>query len=472
MPIKFGTDGWRDIIAEDFTYANLRTVAQAHAQVLRAAGGSSVVVGFDPRFGGRDFARVVAETLSQQGLGVWLASEYLPTPALSFAALHLGAAGGVMITASHNPPQYSGYKLKGSYGGSATPAMVAEVEAALARSEPYNGPVGDIQPLDIREAYFGQLDRQLDLSALRAYRGVVYHDAMGGAAAGWLGAYMRSRQFGFELREVRGEPDPLFGGVNPEPIPQNLTALMDTLSHETGQTFAVITDGDADRVGAVTAGGQFFNSHQIFAVFIQHLYGRGLRGRVVKTVSGSRIIELLTHKLGLELLETPVGFKYITDAFLEGQADETKAVMIGGEESGGLSSRGHIPERDGLLNSLLLIEAVAMSGKSLGELFADLEADVGFKHVYDRNDLHLSSTFDKAQLLSRAAAYREVAGHAVESVNTRDGVKLTLSGGASAMFRPSGTEPVVRVYVEAQSAGDVKAILDEATRRVQALDNG
>lgn len=327
--------------------------------------------------------------------------------------------------------------------------MVAEMEAALMQPEPYSGPAGEIESLDIREAYFEQPDRQLDLSVLRSYQGLVYHDAMGGAAAGWLSAYVNSRQFGFELREVRGEPDPLFGGVNPEPIAQNLTALMDTLSRETGQTFAVITDGDADRVGAVTAGGQFFNSHQIFAVFIKHLYGRGLRGRVVKTVSGSRMIELLARKLGLEVLETPVGFKYITDAFLEGQADETKAVMSGGEESGGLSSRGHIPERDGLLNSLLLIEAVAMGGESLGELFADLEREVGFKHVYDRNDLHLSSTFDKAQMLSGAAVYREVAGHAVESVNTRDGVKLNLAGGASAMFRPSGTEPVVRVYVEA-----------------------
>ncbi|WP_293913709.1 phosphoglucomutase/phosphomannomutase family protein [Deinococcus sp.] len=470
MPIKFGTDGWRDIIAEDFTYDNLRVVARAHAQALRSLGGSAVVVGFDTRFQGQNFARVVAETMTGAGLDVWLAGAYLPTPALSFAAVHLGAAGGVMITASHNPPQYSGYKIKGSYGGSATPEGVRQIELALADPQPCSGPVGQIRPLDIRDAYFGQLDRQLDLEALRAYRGTVYHDAMGGAAAGWLSAYVRSRGLGFELREVHGEPTPLFGGVNPEPIPQNLGVLMDLLKGETGLTFGVVTDGDADRVGAVTAGGAFFNSHQIFAVLIKHLYGRGVRGRVVKTVSGSRVIELLAHNLGLELLETPVGFKYITDAFLAGQADERLAVMIGGEESGGLSSRGHIPERDGLLNSLLMIEAVAMSGKSLNELFADIESEVGFRHVYDRADLHLSASFDKPRLLTEAALYREVAGHAVQSVNTRDGVKLNLAGGASAMFRASGTEPVVRVYVEAQSAADVKAILDEATRRVQALE--
>jgi phosphomannomutase len=471
MPIKFGTDGWRDIIAEDFTYENIRTVARAHAQALRSGGGQAVVIGFDTRFQGPNFARVVAETMTEAGLDVWLADAYLPTPALSFAAVHLGAAGGVMITASHNPPLYSGYKIKGSYGGSATPEVVHQIEQALVDPQPYSGPTGQIRPLDIQDAYFEQLDRQLDLSAMRAYRGTVYHDAMGGAAAGWLSEYVRSRNLGFELREVHGEPTPLFNGVNPEPIPQNLGVLMNLLAGETGLTFGVVTDGDADRVGAVTAGGAFFNSHQIFAVLIKHLYGRGVRGRVVKTVSGSRVIELLTRKLGLELLETPVGFKYITDAFLEGQADERLAVMIGGEESGGLSSRGHIPERDGLLNSLLMIEAVAMSGRSLTELFADIEAEVGFRHVYDRNDLHLRAGFDKARLLSEAALYEEVAGHPVESVNTRDGVKLNLAGGASAMFRASGTEPVVRVYVEAQSAADVKAILDEATSRVKALDH-
>ncbi|WP_420597404.1 phosphoglucomutase/phosphomannomutase family protein [Deinococcus sp.] len=471
MPIIFGTDGWRDIIAEDFTYANLRTVARAHAQALRPMG-SRVVVGFDTRFQGHNFARVVAETFVQEGFAVHLAGEYLPTPALSFAALSLGAAGGVMITASHNPPHYNGYKLKGGYGGSATPQMVAEVEAALQSPQPYSGPPGAIEPLDIREAYFVQLDSQLDLGALRAYRGAVYHDAMGGAGAGWLSGYARSRGLGFELHELHDTPSPLFYGVNPEPLPQNLGELMALLKPERGQTFGVVTDGDADRVGAAVAGGLPFNSHQIFAVLLRHLYGRGLRGRVVKTVSGSRVIELLADKLNLEVLETPVGFKYITDAFLEGQADESKAVLIGGEESGGLSSRGHIPERDGLLNSLLLIEAVARSGKSLNELFADIETEVDFKHVYDRADLHLSAGFDKARLLAEAQAYREVAGHSVESINTRDGVKLNLSGGASAMFRASGTEPVVRVYVEAQSEAELRAILDEATRRVRAIDAG
>lgn len=277
-------------------------------------------------------------------------------------------------------------------------------------------------------------------------------------------------RLGFEIEEVHGRPDPLFHGVNPEPVPQSLAELSARLAGETGRALGVVTDGDADRVGAVVAGGHFFNSHQIFAVLLRHLHGRGLRGRVVKTVSGSRVIELLSERLGLELLETPVGFKYITDAFLEGQRDESRAVMIGGEESGGLASRGHIPERDGLLNSLLLIEAVAASGHSLPELFGQIEREVGFRHVYDRADLHLSPRFDGAALMQEAAELRAVAGLGVERVNTADGVKLSLQGGASVMFRASGTEPVVRIYVEAQSDADVRALLGEAVERTRKHD--
>ena len=377
MPIKFGTDGWRDIIAQDFTYANVQAVARAHAAYLLAQGGSAAVVGHDTRFQGEGFAAVAAQSLAAAGLTVHLNAGYLPTPALSFAVRHLGAAGGVMITASHNPPVYSGYKLKGPYGGSATPAIVAAVEGYLHADPPAPAAAATpavqtpavqapaIQPLGIQQDYFRALDGLLNLDALRAYRGRVFHDAMGGAGAGWLAAYARHAGLALEVEPIRGEPTPLFYGVNPEPIPQNLDLTMQRLAQESGSTFAVVTDGDADRVGAVTAGGHFFNSHQIFAVLLKHLHDKGLRGRVVKTVSGSGIIDRLCAVLGLELLETPVGFKYITDAFLEGEADPVLSVLMGGEESGGLASRGHIPERDGLYNGLLLLEAVAVSGKPL-----------------------------------------------------------------------------------------------------------
>ncbi|MBB6096946.1 phosphomannomutase [Deinobacterium chartae] len=470
--IRFGTDGWRDIIAENFTYANVRAVAQAHAQYLLAQGAQRVVIGYDTRFQGPNFARVAAETLAANGLEVLLATAYVPTPVLSFAVVHLEAAGGVMITASHNPPLYNGYKIKGAYGGSATPEIAAGIEAELTRLRPtpaWNPEKNPIRGFDVRKAYYAALDRVLDLEVLRAYRGVIYHDAMGGAGAGWIEGYVKHAKLPVEVRAVHGVPHPLFYGVNPEPIPQNLESLSAVLATEQDPVFGTVTDGDADRVGAVTAGGHFFNSHQIFAVLLKHLHDRGLRGRVVKTVSTSTLINLLTARLGLDLEETPVGFKYITDAVLRGQSDPDQTVLIGGEESGGLAVRGHLPERDGILNSLLLLEAVARSGKSLGALFADLEADTGFRHFYDRNDLHLEAGFDKDAFMAHAASWTELAGDPVREVMTRDGVKLALASGAWALLRASGTEPLVRVYVEASSPEAQRALLEEATSRVRAF---
>jgi phosphomannomutase len=472
MPIKFGTDGWRDIIAQDFTYANVASVADAHAAYLLHQGGSEVVVGHDTRFQGEGFAGVVAGRMAAAGLKVHLAQGYIPTPAVSFAVKVLGAAGGVMLTASHNPPAYNGYKLKGPYGGSATPAIVAEVEAVLAQQQAGQAAaqassLAPIVPMDIRPSYYQATDKLLDLESLRRYRGRVFHDAMGGAGAGWIAGYLRHAGLPVEFGAIRDEPTPMFYGVNPEPIALNLATTMQRLAGETGSTFAIVTDGDADRVGVVTAGGAFFNSHQIFAVLLKHLYDKGLRGRVVKTVSGSGIIDRLCQVLGLELLETPVGFKYITDAFLEGEQKPELAVLMGGEESGGLASRGHIPERDGLFNGLLLLEAVAVSGRSLPELFADIEQLTGFRHFYGRNDLQLQAGQSREILSEQVSALSELAGHKVLSVNSKDGVKLLLSDDSFAMFRFSGTEPVVRVYVEAQSEAEQQKILAAATALVQ-----
>jgi phosphomannomutase len=465
VEIKFGTDGWRDVIAQNFTYANVARVASAHAAYLLAQDGTDVVVGHDTRFQGAGFADVVARTMSAAGLNVHLADGFIPTPVVSFAVRHFGAAGGVMLTASHNPPAYGGYKLKGPYGGSATPAIVAQVEAALAERERGATPEkpAGIVPLDIRECYYAALDGLLDVERLRMYRGRVFHDAMGGAGAGWIDGYLKHAGLPVEFQAIRGEPTPMFYGVNPEPIPQNLEITMQAMQGETDRTFAIVTDGDADRVGVVTTGGHFFNSHQIFAVLLKHLYDKGLRGRVVKTVSGSGIIDRLCEVLSLELLETPVGFKYITDAFLEGEANPELAVLMGGEESGGLASRGHIPERDGIFNGLLLLEAVAVSGRSLPELFVDIETLTGFRHFYGRNDLQLTPGQSRETLSAQVSALSELAGQRVLSVNNRDGVKLLLAGNAFAMFRFSGTEPVVRVYVEAQSDLRQQEILTAAT---------
>jgi phosphomannomutase len=343
------------------------------------------------------------------------------------------------------------------------------VEAELERLEPvpdFRAHAPEVQGFDIRAEYYDALSRVLDLEALRTSQGVLYHDAMGGAGAGWLEAFARRAKLRVEVRPVHGVPNPTFYGVNPEPIPQNLESLTAVLAAESGRTFGAVTDGDADRVGAVLAGGEYFNSHQIFAVLLDHLHRRGGRGRVVKTYSGSHVIDRLAASRGLEVLETPIGFKYITDAFLEGDADAARRVLIGGEESGGMAVDGHIPERDGLLNSLLLLEAVATSGKSLKELFEAIELEAGVRHAYDRVDLHVPPDFDRAGLKDRLWGVEEVAGRAVAERSARDGVKFRLSDDAWVLFRASGTEPVVRVYSEAPSPEEVRAILADATRLV------
>ncbi|MER3479873.1 MAG: phosphohexose mutase [Meiothermus sp.] len=457
--IRFGTDGWRDVIADGFTFESVARVAQAHASYLLEQGGRVVVVGYDTRFMAGRFARKAAEVLAANGLEVHLAKSYLPTPALSYAVKHLGADGGAMLTASHNPPEYLGFKIKGAYGGSATPALVAEVEKRLgAEPQRFDPAKHKLQTFDIRKPYYDHLMSLLDVEALRSYPGVLYHDSMGGAGGGWLSGFVQHAQLSLELREIHGVPHPLFYGVNPEPIPANQQVVMAVLRAEEDPTFAVVTDGDADRIGAVRAGGEHFNSHQILAVLTRHLFAKGQRGRVVQTFSVSRVVERLAKGLGLEVVTTPVGFKYITDEMLKG------GVLIGGEESGGIGVDGHLPERDGIYNALLLLESVVKTGKSLGEQFAEIEAEVGFKHHYQRLDLHLPSMEHIARVMERVKTPSTIAGQEVVNLETLDGVKWSFADGGWLLFRASGTEPVLRIYCEMQSPELVQAVLAQAQR--------
>lgn len=457
-PIVFGTDGWRDIIADNYTFANVAKVAQAYADYLLEQGSSRVVVGYDTRFESADFAKAAAEVLAANNLIVWLASRYTPTPAVSFAVLHYEAAGGVMITASHNPPRYNGLKIKGDYGGSATPEIIRGIEDKLGHSAPktYDPTKHHLKTFDIRKPYFEHLTKQLSLEVLRGFQGHIYHDAMGGAGSGWLAAFVKYAQLPLELRQLHGLANPMFYGVNPEPIPQNLENTSAILTSEEDPVFAVVTDGDADRIAAVLAGGRYFNSHQIFAVLMKHLVGRGFSGRVVRTFSVSKVIELLADHLGLELVTTPIGFKYITDEFLKG------GVMMGGEESGGIGIAAHLPERDGLLNAMMLLEASVQAQKSLGELFADIESEIRFKHAFNRLDLHLPSLEAKDAVLRMLASPTMLGDQAVTRVEDLDGYKWHLENGATVLFRPSGTEPLLRVYAEAQDQQTVERILSEA----------
>ena len=459
--LKFGTDGWRDVIADKFTFANVARAAQAYADYLKEGTNRKVIVGYDTRFNAALFGRRVAEVLVANGLDVHLSKSFLPTPALSFAVKHYGAGGGVMLTASHNPPSYLGFKLKGAYGGTATETIYSAVSqktsgVTSADVQAFDKANHTVNTFDIRNDYYAALEKLVDLNALKTLDIPLFHEAMGGSGTGWLASFFEFVGLGAKVKDLHPEPDPMFYGVNPEPIDANLGFAMDHMQ-DVSEGIVIATDGDADRIGVVLPGGVFFNSHQIFAVLIDQLSQKGLKGKVVKTFTVSRVVERLAKARDLDVTETPVGFKYIVDAMLEGN------VLIGGEESGGIGFSEHLPERDGIANGLLLLEAIATSGKGLADLFKNIEQEVGWQHAYDRLDLHLSGNELKDAVMGSLQNPPDtLAGRTVESIETLDGVKLNLSGKAWLMFRPSGTEPVLRVYCEAQSPAEVKEILQAA----------
>jgi len=475
--LRFGTDGWRDRIGERFTVANVRRAAQATADVLAADGATRVVVAHDTRFGGPMFAAAAAETLAANDLTVHLAEGPLPTPVLSFAVRHLGADAGVMLTASHNPPAWNGFKLKGAYGGTATEevyravaARVAQVGTEQVREGPDRG--GRIEPLEVREAYYQALARLLDLDLLRGLRGVLVHDAMGGAAAGWMAGFARHAGLALTVEGLRDEADPLFHGAHPEPIPAQLGPLAERMAVGDAR-LGVATDGDGDRLGAVLPGGRILTAHEIFALLLDRRQRDGARGRVVKTFTVARLVERIARARGLEVVETPVGFKWLVDEMLTGD------VAIAGEESGGIGVPDHLPERDGIANGFLLAQALAgaeredgptdVAGGPLAARLAALSVEAGWRHAYDRSDLRLADEDAQRRVLDALRDDPEVfAGRAVASVERRDGVKLNLEGNAWLLIRPSGTEPLLRVYCEGPSAQEVAELLARAEAFVRA----
>jgi phosphomannomutase len=465
--LTFGTDGWRDVIADKFTFENLGRAAQAYAGYAESEKMTTVLVGHDTRFLGSQFARHTAEVLAANGLRVLLSESFIPTPALSYAVKHFGAGGGIMLTASHNPPQFHGFKLKGPYGGTATPDIYKAVSERVAHIshndvKTFDAKKHTVETFDIRSSYYDLLKKQVNLEAIKSVTVPIYHEAVGGAGTLWLSGFFKHAGLQ-SITDLHPEAHPLFYGVNPEPLPQNLGYSINKMQHEK-EGIVICSDGDADRIGVVLPGGKFFNSHQIFAVLLNQLHSKGLQGKVVKTFTVSRVVERLAKLRGLEVVETPVGFKYIVDAVLEGD------VLIGGEESGGIGVQGHIPERDSFLNGLLLLETMATTGKTLDALFADIEKEVGWQHAYDRLDLHLSGNALKDTVINALKdPPSEIAGRRLESAERLDGVKLNLSDNAWLMFRASGTEPVLRIYCEAATPNDVQTILNGARAFVEGF---
>jgi len=470
MSIRFGTDGWRAVISEEFTFANLHKVAQAIADwsLAKAALSDtppSMVVGFDTRFLSDRYAADVACILAGNGIQVYLAHADAPTPTISHAIVQRKATGGVMITASHNPPRYNGVKVKAGYGGSVSPEESRQVEAYLKANEAagvaprmasYAEAVagGRIQRFGPFTDYAKHLRDLVDFDILADSGLRVLVDPMYGSGRGYLRKLLAGA--GVEVDEIHGDLNPGFGGLHPEPIGRHLGSLQEAVGSGIWD-LGLATDGDADRLGAVASSGRFVNPHCIFALSLRYLVEqRGWQGAVVKTVSTTQMVNRLAARYGLPLHETPVGFNYISDLMLQ------EPVLIGGEESGGISILGHIPEGDGILMGLLLTEVVAASGRGLDELVDELMADVG-PCVYERRDVKVppDRPYDKARMVARltASAPESLGGQDVSEVNLRDGVKFLLADDSWLLIRPSGTEPVLRIYAEGRSGEQVDALL-------------
>jgi alpha-D-glucose phosphate-specific phosphoglucomutase len=466
--IQFGTDGWRGVIAEDFTYENVRKVVHAIARyVVRAEKpGSGVLIGFDTRFGSERFARVAAETISATGMPVWLAADACPTPALSLLVRLRAAAGGIQITASHNPYRWNGIKFKASYGSSASPTIVAQIEAELEKvlrdGVPALPPRLDlIHSLDVRTPYLETLAGLVDWDRLRVAKFRFLADPMHGAGRALLCELFR--RHGIDCAEIRGNRDPLFGGVNPEPIEPHIEALRHAVREgkfDAGFAF----DGDADRIGAVDRDGTFITPHQIFSILLWHLAGtRKIPGDVAKTFSTTKMIDKIAAKFGRKVWETPVGFKYICERMLEGD------VLLGGEESGGIGTKLYLPERDATVSALLLAEVMAWHGKRLGELVSMLEREFGAHH-YGRVDLTLKhGQKEKALRHFANGNFKRLLDWPITRREDLDGIKIYLGDTGWVMLRASGTENMLRVYSETSRAETTRRVLDEVTALVRKV---
>jgi alpha-D-glucose phosphate-specific phosphoglucomutase len=475
--IRFGTDGWRAVIADTFTFENLRLIAQAVSNYVndRHTGDkpAEVVVGYDTRFLSDRFAMETARVLAANGIVCWLTRTDSPTPAVSYNVKEKGADAGIVITASHNPPRYNGFKLKAPYGGSAVAEDCALVEAELAIMErEARGPNlmdydlalenGLIRRFDPAWPYYQHLATLVDLDKISQGELRIVADAMWGAGRGAFTSILsRTRS---HISEIRGALNPGFGGIHPEPIAQYLTELIASVQREHADV-GLATDGDADRIGAVDANGVFVDPHTIMSLVLKYLVEvRQQRGEVVKTVSTTLMIDSLARKHGLTVHETPVGFNHIADLMMRGD------VLIGGEESGGISIRNHIPEGDGILMGLLLLEIMAHYGAPLHEIIATLQQEHGPAH-YGRIDTHLQNLRSK-QAMTRAlvnSAPTQLAGQRVARVDTMDGVKYYLDDLSWLLIRPSGTEPVLRIYAEARTPQMMKALLEEGSAMSRRL---
>jgi phosphomannomutase len=458
--IKFGTDGWRGRIADDFTFDNVRRVAAAIASyvVKNENPRQGVIVGYDTRFASKQAAWVAAEVVAAAGIPVKLADDYTPTPAISYAVKHRKAAGGVVITSSHNPWNWNGVKFKAKFGGSATPAIMKAIEDELSSGALPDRARASIEEVDLKQAYIEAVCAFADLAKIANANFMFAVDAMYGSGRGVLDGIFS----GHNIRHVaiREELNPLFPGINPEPIEPHVALLQKTVLDQRCDA-GLATDGDADRIGAVAEDGSFVDSHKIFSVLARWLLERKKwPGELVRAFNTTRMVDRIAARHGRPLNECPIGFKYIADLMMG------REILIGGEESGGIGYSRYLPERDGILNCLLLANVMAEEGKPLGQLVRDLQQEYG-PHYYGRRDLHIPEDVKQEAIRrARSAQNQQLGAYSVLKKEGLDGVKLFLDAPTNGngaepwiLFRASGTEPLLRVYAEAASPELVNEIL-------------
>ncbi|MGB6684951.1 MAG: hypothetical protein WBH24_14980 [Candidatus Acidiferrum sp.] len=466
--IKFGTDGWRDVIAENFTFANARIVAKAIARyVVRCEDArKGVLVGYDHRFASDSVAAAVAEVIASTGTPVWLADKPCPTPTISLLVRQRAAAGGILITASHNPYQWNGIKYKASYGSSALPSIVAQIEIEIAEvqknaASPLPPRKELIQSFEPRAPYLDAIEKLIDWQRLRDAKLRFVSDPMHGSATGLLPALFARN--GIACDEIRGKRDPRFGGVHPEPIPPHIAPLQEAVlagKYDAG----LCADGDGDRIGAVDRDGSFVNPHQIFALLVWHLAGtRNLPGDIAKTFSVTKLIDKLAAKFGRKLHEVPIGFKYICELMLE------QNILIGGEESGGIGTSLYLPERDATVCALFLAELMAWHGKSLGDMLRALYQEFGEFH-YGRDDLDVTpAQKEKAVAYFSSEKTTKLLDWPITRRENMDGIKIYLGDIGWLLVRASGTENLLRVYCETSKQETTQRALDAVAKLVRAL---
>jgi phosphomannomutase len=463
--VKFGTDGWRGIIADDFTYANVRVAAAAIANYVLADENpaAGVCIAYDTRFGSRSFAKVVAEVLASAGIPVAMAAEITPTPALSYTVRERKAAGGVMITSSHNPAEWNGVKYKASYGGSGKPSIMTAIESYLDKPLKKAAKPAQIETVNFNPDYIAAIARFVDLDAIHSsgYRFLI--DCMYGAGRGVIAGIFTRANIPFV--EIRSEINPSFPGINPEPILPHIKATQIAVVAEKCDA-GLITDGDADRIGAVDEHGNVVDAHKILAILAKWLLERKKwPGDVTRAFNTTKMLDRIAAKYGRKLHEHGIGFKYVVDLML------AQEILIGGEESGGIGISRHLPERDGLLNSLLLANVMADEKKTLGQLVAALQEEFG-EHQYGRVDMHIDEAVKQSAIARAKAGVADFAGMKVLRVETLDGIKFFLDNSGCVgkknaaetwlLLRASGTEPLLRVYCESCSVESVAKVLEAA----------